>query len=400
MKNDPMQRTRPSPRRTAFTLVELLVSMVIIVMIMLVLVSITDSTRKTWAMTTGKIEEFRQAREAFDSMTRRLSQATLRTYWDYRYVNNNPTNYIRQSELRFISGSAGTLVKSSDPTHAIFFQSPLGMVGNSTYTGLETLLNTCGYFIEFGSDQVSRPPFISAMTHAPALRYRYRLMEMVESSENLTLYQYTSGYTNSSNTTQNNPGYYTSPNTLVGMTAPTSPTQLAGTTGLEWFTAPLNSTARPVRVLGENIIALILLPKLSSSDEQALINSGPLSGPLGTNLAPKYSYDSTAVNSVASINPKNQLPPSVQVTMVAVDEPSFLRLQGSSTTRPSPDPLFADSSGNALFTDATKYDADLQSLQQTLNGQSSGNHFKLNYRVFTTSVDLKAAKWSRDQTLN
>ncbi len=96
-----------------------------------------------------------------------------------------------------------------------------------------------------------------------------------------------------------------------------------------WFqsavdgTAPFTSSKRPVRVLAENIVALILLPKLSSQED-----------PKGTKLAPQYSYNSLTKNSDPAINSKNQLPPIVQVTMVAVDETSFARLQ-KGTRRPA-----------------------------------------------------------------
>jgi len=85
------------------------------------------------------------------------------------------------------------------------------------------------------------------------------------------------------------------------------------------------------------------------------------------------------------------------VTMVAVDEASYKRFQGSSTTMPN---LLVDSGGNPLFQQAGDlvnssnpgYARDIQALQATLVKD------KLNYRVFSTNVSLKAAKWSRDQT--
>src|SRR5437867_2293961 len=79
-----------------FTLVEVMVSMAILVLLLLVLVSITDATRKTWSYTSSKIEQFQDAREAFESITRKLSQATLNTYWDYDNPLT-PTRYLRQS---------------------------------------------------------------------------------------------------------------------------------------------------------------------------------------------------------------------------------------------------------------------------------------------------------------
>ena len=120
----------------AFTLVEMLVSMAILSLIVLVLISITSQTAKTWRYTSGKVEEFREARTAFETVTSRLRQATLNTYWDYDNATT-PTRYERRSELRFISGpverdlSIGTGPNGSAITHAVFFHAPLGMVDMS-----------------------------------------------------------------------------------------------------------------------------------------------------------------------------------------------------------------------------------------------------------------------------
>jgi len=369
-------------RVSAFTLVELLVSMAILTLVMLLLVGITDATRRTWVFTTGKIEQFRDAREAFETLTRKLSQATLNTYWDYQKDSNgNPltgssNSYVRQSELRFISGDAKLklLTSSTTVTTAVFFQAPLGYTSSANYADLENLLNTCGYFIEFGDDSRSRPAFLNGASPIVPLRYRFRLMEMVEPSESLTLYTYTSG---SGNTTYS---------------------------GKEWFSTPFNSsTNRPVRILAENIVALIILPKLTPEDEKSLQSSGAIPPvPLGTSLAPQYFYDSTVTNSNAALNTKNQLPPVIQVTVVAVDEASVKRLQSVLGT------AMPDMGISNLFQDATKYQADLDQLQANLlkhpftnagaTYSPAGNlPVPLNYRIFTTNISLKAAKWSRSQ---
>jgi uncharacterized protein (TIGR02599 family) len=386
------------PQDGAFTLVELLVSMVILVLLLLMLVSITDSTRRTWIYTTGKVEQFRDSRDAFETMTRRISQATLNTYWDYNNPNN-PTSYLRQSELRFISGPSSNLLTGlkdlnnanslQTNTHAIFFQAPIGLVSNTGYSQLENLLNTWGYYIEYVNDSSLRPGFITQQM--VPYHTRFRLMEMMEPSDNLTVYQYSSGL---SGTYPNNYNYVTNP--VIpnsGWTQPTSVHPPAGTTGLEWFTTPFAhvgaTTGLPDqrRVIADNVVALIILPQLSQGDEQALITSGTLANPLGSNLAPDYVYDSTMVNvNNANINSRNQLPPQVVVTMVAVDEASFNRLPAASATTlfTTPNP--------APFTSSSQYATDLQSLQNNLQAD------QLNYRVFSTTVSLKAAKWSRSQT--
>lgn len=372
-----------TPRRHGFTLVEVLVSMAVVSLLLLALVSITSSTQKIWSNTTGKVSEFQDAREAFEAVTRRLSQVTLNTYSDYVYASGAtvPTGYTRQSELRYINGPASTLITASYaancPGHAMFFQAPIGYTDEPTHADLNVLLNTCGYFIQFGDDNPLRPSFVTASL--VPLRYRFRLMELVESAENLALYKYTSGI-----------GKYQAnvPNSnLYSSAAPPS-----GYTGREWFTDPFQYTTPPMQVRAENIVALFILPKLSPGDEQSLF--GSLSaGSVGTKLAPHYSYDSTRTgdplnlgltpDQQAGVNSKNQLPPVIQVTMVAVDEPSFKRFQTNTSM-----PVFYNSSA---FTDATQYNTDLQSLQKTLVAD------RLNFHVFTTNVSVKAAKWSRNQ---
>ena len=350
-----------------FTLLELLVSMSIILLLLAVLGMITSTTQRTWAYTSGKAEQFRDAREAFESMTRQLSQATLNTYWDYDNPNA-PTRYLRQSELRFISGGlnamTATATYSNFPSHAVFFQAPLGYVTNTTsYSDLYSLLNTWGFFIEFGSNKPWNPNFLNSLPNPPAQRYRFRLMQMMEPSESLTLYN------SESQTAGGNANYV----------------------GTDWFTTPLASTSN-LRIVADNIIALVLLPKLTPQEDST-----------GTALSPNYSYNSVKTDDnndpavSAATDWKNQLPPEVQVTMVAVDEASYKRFQGNSTTMPN---LLVDTSGNPLFQKAGDlvnssnpgYAQDLQSLQNTLVKD------KLNYRVFSTNVSIKAAKWSRDQT--
>lgn len=351
-------------KRRGFTIVELMVSMAIISLLMIILVAMTSQVSATWRFTASKVEQFREARTAFETVTRRLSEATLNTYWDYQDVNRDgvPEKYTRQSELRFLCGPMEKLAADGEvrPTHGVFFQAPLGVVdrsvaaGGGDYRGLDSLLSTWGCFVEFGDDRESRPSFLTEAV-AP-LRYRYRLHEFIAPADKLTIY---------------NPAAQ----------------------NLEWrgwFADGLGQSNRPVRVMAENIIAMVLLPKLSKTEEDERRKAGKAM------LSEDFTYDSTRSNSQdPEINPKNQLPPLVQVTLVAIDEPSALRLAdryGSDAPNLIPSDLFQDA--RMLEDDpssAEPKDGDLAALEQKLIGE------KITYRLFTANVIIRAAKWSRAQ---
>jgi len=348
-----MRMRFPQNKQGGFTLIEILVSTAVMALLLVILLSITNQASTMWRYTSGKIEQFRQAREAFDIISRRLGQATLNIYWDYDDPAS-PTRYIRQSELRFISGPTATIAGSAPAnatwlTHGVFFQASLGasQPGQSNIRGLNSLLNTWGYFLEFGSDESFRPPVLDG-SPVP-LRYRFRLCELIQPANDLTIYNFTSG---TSGSQAKNLSY----------------------TGKDWFAPAISSASnRPVHVLAENVIALILLPKLSTEED-----------PTGAKLASDYTYDTTVSKSDEQTNSKNQLPPLVQITMVSLDENSARRLESGST--------MPDLGVNGLFAQASQYEADLRQLEKALADKN------LNYRVFTTSVRLREAKWSTEQS--
>ena len=362
-------------RAGGFTLVEVLVATAIIGLLLLILTSITEVTRKTWINSTAKAEEFRGARTGFEAITRRLSQATLNTYWDYfdasgvartpqNAANFVPSRYGRQSDLRFISGPSSVLglPSSTCPTHAVFFQAPLGYVADrSNYARMENLLNTWGFFIQFGDDSLLRPAFVTKAL-AP-YRYRFRLMELMEASELFSVYQ------NAIDAGGN-----------------------ADYVGREWFSKPFNQNPRPTRVLAENVVALVVLPKLTPYDQAA----GKYADGA---IAPSYLYDSTGTNMATladkNLNPRHQLPPVIQVTMIAVDEASFSRLQKANVSMPALglSTLFT-SVGDTADPSKSGYAKDLQTLQTTMQATKPA----LTYRVFSTNVSIKGAKWSREQS--
>jgi uncharacterized protein (TIGR02599 family) len=357
-------------RMAAFTLTEALVSSSVIALVLGVMLGMTDQTQRLMRGTSSKVEQFQDARLAFETVTRRLSQATLNTYLDYRYktVSQNvggkpvqvrvPSRYERASDLRFRSGPMAGLnaapPNAFQATHGVFFQAPNGYVENTVEHGsLDHLLNTWGYFVELGTDEEFLPECLKGKITA---KKRFRLMELTEPAEHLRVYQFQQPQ------------------------------------GVQWFKPLIGGTHRPVRAIAENVVALVLLPRLAQADEEMQLRNGK-----SKVLAPDYVYDTTQSRADANINSKHQLPPVMQVVMVAIDEPSAAKLDKDYRNQSR---LGLDY-GN-LFTNpelleddpSTKVpnDGDIAKFTEMLR-----DRLHVSSRVFSTNVSIRGAKWSRSQ---
>lgn len=348
----------------AFTLAELLVSMAVLSAILLVLFSTTNAVNRIWKSSSQKIEAFAEARAAFEAMTRRLSQATLNTYYDYYDAAGNssasatysgtPAVYGRQSELHFISGPGLLPPSAGQITHAIFFHAPLGFSADSTHANLTNCLNAAGYYVVYDSDAGagSCPPFVKTS------RYRFRLMQFTQATEQLQIFNAPAG---------------------------------SGTTNNAWFTAGTtaagnaNGAAPNTHLLADNVVALVILPKRARGEDTS-----------GTALCPDYTYDSRTPWTTGSAQPaqRHQLPPLLHVAMLAIDEQSAQRVCAGAA---APDLGLAH-----LFADASRLNEDLRrnpakypllandpSLEATLI------RGRINYRIFETDIAIRGAKWSQ-----
>ena len=326
-----------SSRRRAFSLVELLLAMAVLSLLVVLASSMIGAIQNIWTRTTAKTEQFRAARQALETISSRLSQATLNPYWVvFTDSSGNPTRYERQSDLRFLAGPASSVssLAASGTGSAIFFQSPTGFSSQNA-ARLNSALNTWGYFVEYGPDSAFRPDFLTLPQ-----RNRFRLIEFTDPSDQLQVFKNTSG----------------------------KPTYV----GREWFSTPLGIAGNR-RVLAENIVAVVVLPRLSSVEDAT-----------GVSLAPEFVYDSTSTISDKKLNPRHQLPPIVDLAVVAIDEQSAQRI-----TWPSSPPDFG---GAALFKKAENMEADLETLRSNIAALG------LSARVFRTSVPIPAARWSTEQS--
>lgn len=341
--------------RDAFTLVELMIAMAVLALVLVLMLTMVNHIAGLWQRTSGKIATFQEARAGFEAITRKLSQATLNTYWDYDppvSLGGVPQRYVRQSDLHFISGQAqqliGSLAGAKTPTHAVFFQAPIGYsvaaTTGATDQQLENLLNTSGFFIQHGDTADDRPNFLKTMMPS---RTRYRLMELWQPTEQFNLFTVTPGNTS-------------------------------------WFRDALAAVPSPARPVSENIVALVLWPRRASTN-------------VTTGITLDYSYDSRRYvnlpgDELAELT-RNQLPQIIQVTMVALDAASGDRLEEDLPGKEilAPGALFASlGSANDLKAQTAIYEADLNRLVTFLQDN------RLNYQVFTTNVTIRQAKWSEN----
>lgn len=344
--------------QSAFTLVELMVACAVMA-VMLVLISITiGQVSKGVKTSSEKVDAFQSARTGLESVTRAVSVATLNTYLDY-YVSTNstyqsrgsstnpPQFYGRQSDLHFLANNLGGVGMDSlggtgltPVTHGLFFQAPLGYNTNNLVTNPPGSLNGCGFFVAYGNDPTQ--PFITGLNNRP----RFRLYQWLQSTEELREF------------------------TATGKIQATATNAL-------WINPSTNNGLRP---LAENIIAFVVrVPDTSSG--------------IATN-ATNYFWDSLTTWSRTMTNQPpqmHQLPPLINVTMVAIDEAAANRLINPTVTDVTTaiTALGLPSDYTSLFTTDSQYDTDLQMLENALVAR------KIPYRIFSSTIPLRGSRWSQ-----
>lgn len=370
-------------KSAGFTLIELLLSLAILSILLVVITNVIGVVQKSWVKSNSRVSQFREARMAFEAMTRSLSQATLNSYWQNEFddlgtvnvegqqqSNTRAKSYIRQSELQFVCGPASTILAQNAslyPGHAVFFQAPFGITNMTAATGgmvntenMNNLLSGRGYFVSWGNDVGFRPPFLNPDTVKP--RFRYRLMEYCPTAESNRIYD------NALRPITRDENKF--PNIWFGdaIARQATATETASNRG---FTRPI----------ADNVIALIISPQVEKHNSST-------NNRLQTWIAPAYAYDSTKVANVitglGTQGTQHQLPPTVKITLIAVDD-AAAEVMGASSD--SPDIL---SEAGATFTNTTNFQADLNALETYLAAPAR----RYNYRVYTTVVSIKQAKWS------
>ncbi len=337
-------------RRRGFSLIELMVAMGILSVLMLMLTVLLDQIQKSWRFSEARVSQFREARVAFDAMTKNIGQASLNTYWELRDKDNDgiPDGYFRASELHFLSIEAPSLGASGTQTpvgKAIFFQAPLGF--SNEYRNLNNLFNGRGYFVAFGGDGAFRPRFIRS-----GERYRFRLMEFRPPAESNQVFA--DGQEELKN------------NSRQEFTKWFKQSAGVGTGSFEEHLNPL----------AENILAIIVTPRDSlevgvDSREETY-----------SMIAPKFVYDSNDEGEGRS-EFAQQVPPLVRVTMIAIDENAAVRLEQGSNM-----PNELGSAIQGLFENTQNYAEDVSKVAERLS------ELNISHKIFSSLVMLRSSKWS------
>jgi hypothetical protein len=366
--------------------------------------------------------------------------------------------------LHFVSGKAAQtkILNSSEeinPTHAVFFQAPLGVSyqdekkiltasgykddpdyksaanadpseSKRKYRHLNGMVNVCGYYVHWDEDP-RVPTFIKDAYQSDRLakRYRYRLMEVVQPAETVSIYN-NPWYTRpGGQTDKNRPNFKANPTSDGANSAP----YLLATDWIKVAVGKLKPTLGSAvnysRPLADNIVAMVITPKLPEGDRVNKLNIDDISKNFEYDSRSQKVYDATIgtdnpsfikgtaqlntlLNDADAVNPLEftqyaQLPPILQVTLVAIDEDSGSKLEASlQNPENGPERHWA----NGLFermTTEEKFieevgrpsDPEADSLTGRLTGRDKSLGLpKVNYRIFKTDVVMRSAKWSNPKS--
>ena len=410
----PNHSPKPSDRN-AFTLVELLVATAILMLMLGFLLTVTGNVGSTVAESSVKLDAYATGRLGFDIVANTLSRGTLNTYWTYYnsqgqtrttstsatvsstsstyYQNFVPVTYGRASNLQFVvrtNTNEGIIAGANSGYYGqeVDFSYPAGYSTTSTILDTQGLLNNCSFFVQYGSDALYKPAMFT--TGANATLYRYRLFQAIMDTTNFE--------------------YFVSGANALGAT-PSWITQLDGNAQAYW------------RPLADNVIALIVWPQ-DPEDPSANSSYDPAGNPVisGTELQtnyPKtnsgYTYDSqfpygySGYSSIwgggssmsASSFPITfcQSPPTVQLTLVLIDDASAKRLCTSAIP-----PSLIENALAGKFVNPTNYRVDLYGGTTTSSPNLTGTYGLINYlsifdhincQVLNTKIVLRESKWSK-----
>jgi uncharacterized protein (TIGR02599 family) len=334
-------------RSTAFTLVEVLVSITILTMILLIVTSVIGQAQRSWKLASSRLGQFRESRLAFEAVVRNLRQSIIDSQYDYDWdamvasgAINNPLEapgvIQLTADLGFVCGPTPALFNgvgsgTNLAGNGILFQAPLGFTGNPDLVSLRSLLNTRGYFVQFGDDQRFLPQGLRTKLQP---RGRYRLLEF----------------------------------------RPTAEVNNVFADGPAWATQDVNAGVDGNLVpLAENIVLFVaacVFPQTGPG--AAAVKFGEEPAIMNTDY---NSYTATGVTTPYT------LPSGVRITMVSIDETSAARL---SIEYGNGSPNLLGRSG-VSFANPANLNNDLEKFGQFLTSE------RINYRAYSAYVVIPAA---------
>ena len=264
--------------RKGWTLIEVLISTSILAVLVMVMAEALNTTQRSWLASRSAAERQQTVDSAISVLSREVRQAMLASRPSYDTALDK---LVPASDLHFVCGPAAELLPGVPGVcgDAVFFQRP-GRDGD-----LQRAMQACGFFVQFGGDEVWRPTFLTAL---PSNR-RLRLLQFHQPAENLTLFQ---------------------PTAVIGEASRLS--QLTSRSDLyNWFVQPLSDTGAfksSVSVVAENVVAMIVQ---ASPSAQRCYDSR------------RFQWEAGSAEAALS---RHQLPDMMDVTLVMVDEAGWARL--------------------------------------------------------------------------
>lgn len=291
----------------AFTILELLVSFVILGILVIAVFGLLNMTSRTYKASNARLDAFETARSGFDLLSRNLRQAVLHSYWGYDNPTA-PTRHLLKSDLHFVSGRGEDLGIGAGSSHSVFFQAPLGVSDSTALRQNTLLLNSAGFFIEYGEDPLTPPTLRASLPSTD----RFRLHMFRAPRESMSVYDHTLARTD---------GVIQGDSSFAGH---------------DWFTEDIAS-GRFVHAIADNVVALFI---------RSISESG----------APDFAWNSRLE---ARPDQLHRLPDALDVAMVVIDEAAAERLGASAADIPP-----------ELFRNPADFEQDLQRLEAHFVGMT------------------------------
>jgi uncharacterized protein (TIGR02599 family) len=372
----------PAKKPQGMTLLEVLVASVILSTVLLAIMAAIQTMQASWVRVRGKTDPYRNARMVLDTMSRRISEATLQQRWAIEPRSNGSLRYVPQSDLHFVSGPVDQILGGGGARrfgHAVFFQSTRGWDDgrqNGSTSGSipehdhqENSLNAWGYYIEFGGEDYGGiPSFLSnpaengrADSVELPIKERFRLYEWRQTTGELQLF-----------TPQDN---------IHGPTFLSQTQDVAASR--RWFQEPLSQggSRRQVSLIAENVIAFTIVPIVMDQNGQ----------PQGRTF-PNGIYDTRDRNNLASYH---RLPKAFQLTALIVSPEAWAK-QSQGQRNNLGNQLVNWTTGK--FRDAQRVESDFRDIGQQLDNQRPA----LPYQIINTVIPMAegSAKQVAPQGLN